>query len=98
MKWVIIISLFLITACTNSSGWKTAEKEALINSCVKGAVATAESKGEVADKEQKKKFSNYCTCYQQQLEQQFPQVKDMAKATAPQLAKAMEVCIGELSK
>jgi hypothetical protein len=98
MKWVMIISLFFIAACTSNSGWKAAEKEALINSCVKGAVATAEAKGGVADKEERKKYGNYCACYQQQLEQQFPKVKDMAKATAAQLAKAMEVCIGELSK
>ena len=98
MRRMMIISLFFITACANNSGWKTAEKEALINSCVKGAVATAESKGDVADKEAKKKFNKYCTCYQHQLEQQFPKVKDMAKATADELARAMEVCIGELSK
>ena len=98
MKWMTVIFLFFIAACTGKPRWKVAEKEALINSCVKGAIATAGSKGDIVNEESKKKFSTYCACYQQQLEQQFPNVKDMANATADQLARAMEACIGKLSK
>lgn len=66
----LVVSLFVVAAFMVSScdkGWKDEEKNAFIDSCVNSA------KGTIGEEAAEK----YCSCTQEKLEKEFPNVKDI---------------------
>jgi hypothetical protein len=81
----VLVALSL-AACGASSGWPSAVKTTMIDSCFKEAKAQG---APLADE----KIKGYCECYQQNVQKAFPNSNDLTKATAADLSKSMQPCL-----
>ncbi len=86
-----LLAIFLLTAMTacpgtKQGGWSQGDRDQLINSCVSEAKAKAAQLDEA-------KLKAYCSCYEQNIEKQFPNVSDLATAKAEDMTKAAESCL-----
>lgn len=86
-KIFMILGLILVvTACTSKSmGWSQNERDELVNKCVEAA-----TKNPSLDKT---KVTNYCTCYQKDLEKNYPNINDLAKLSADDMTKSAQACL-----
>ena len=84
------MALTAINAC-GKRGWTQADRDQLVNSCVSGAKAKSAAIDEV-------KLKDYCSCYGQNIEKKFPDMKEMVTAKTEDLTKEAQNCLPLLVK
>lgn len=81
----VLVALSL-AACGGGRGWPQSERDALIGGCVQQAKAGGGALDEA-------KLRNYCSCYQQNVEKSFPDVKALKTVKAEDVAKEAQKCV-----
>jgi hypothetical protein len=92
---IILVCLY---ACNNHKGWDQSQRDKLVKECTEKAVSTMASTGQAPDEATRQKLGNYCSCYQEKLEKQFPSPEAMGKANAGDVANAAKDCLQLMTK
>ena len=92
IKILLVFSIvFAVSGCPGKGkgGWPQSDKDTLINSCVEKAKNPALDEA---------KIKSYCSCYQQNLEKNYPNINDLKTVDANQIAKLAEECLPLIMK
>jgi hypothetical protein len=83
---LLLIALSFAACGRGAGGWPQGVRDKVIGGCVKEAKAGG---APIEDA----KLTNYCTCYQQNVEKTFPNPNDLVKVTPQDGAKEAQKCI-----
>ncbi|MFO1462866.1 MAG: hypothetical protein U1F66_03750 [bacterium] len=85
------IILFAISACSGpKKQWPQEQRSELVQACVENT-----KKNPALDQA---KVQDYCTCYQQKLENKYPEFMDLAKLGEAAMTQVAEECLPVLTK
>ncbi|MBX2925048.1 MAG: hypothetical protein KF746_22795 [Chitinophagaceae bacterium] len=93
IKTVAPIALVVFSACNSNTSWNQQQRDQLVKECEEKAIVAMTADGQTPDEATKKKLASYCSCYQQNLEKQFPSAGAMEKANAGDVANAAKDCL-----
>lgn len=98
MKSLSAIILICLYSCNNQKSWNQSQRDRLVEECKEKAISTMASNGQAPDEATRQKLGNYCSCYQENLEKQFPSPEAMGKANANDVANAAKDCLQLMAK